>query len=90
MMGRNLDKRLEIMFPVNSVKLRKRLYNILKTYFTDNTKAYEMTSDGTYKRKSGKNKKIRAQEIFFNEAVTAAELNKCVKMKFVPLKKPEE
>ena len=49
-----------------------------------------MTSDGTYKRKSGKNKKIRAQEIFFNEAVTAAELNKCVKMKFVPLKKPEE
>lgn len=90
MMGRNLDKRLETLFPVNSVKLRKRLHNILKTYFMDNTKAYQMKSDGTYKRKSGKNKKIRAQEIFYKEAVSVAELSKCVKMKFIPLKKPKE
>jgi polyphosphate kinase len=90
LMGRNLDKRLETLFPVNSVKLRKRLHNILKTYFMDNTKTYQMKSDGTYKRKSGKNRKVRAQEIFYKEAVSASELSKSVKMKFIPLKKPKE
>ena len=89
MMGRNLDRRLETLFPINSLKLRKRLYNILKIYFSDNTKACEMNSEGTYKRKSNKNKKVRAQEIFYNEAVKAAELSKCEKMKFIPLTKPK-
>ena len=89
-MGRNLDKRLELFFPVNQANLRKRLRSILKTYFSDNTKAWQMSSDGSYKRKLDNSKKVRAQEVFYREAVSAAELNKHAKMKFIPLTKPQQ
>ena len=45
-MGRNLDKRLELLFPINQTKLTRRLKSILKTFFSDNTKAWKMASDG--------------------------------------------
>ena len=89
-MGRNLDKRLELLFPVTQSRLTKRLKTILKTFFSDNTKTWQMASDGSYKRKTDKDKKIRAQEIFYNEAVKNAELNKQTKMKFIPITKPQQ
>ena len=89
-MGRNLDKRLELFFPVNQAKLRRRLKNILKMFFSDDTKVWKMSPDGSYKRKSGNVKKIRAQEVFYKEAISAAELNKHTKMKFIPLTKPQQ
>lgn len=89
-MGRNLDKRLELLFPVTQVKFLKRLKTSLQTYFSDNTKAWQMTLDGSYKRKTNKDKKVRAQELFYNEAIKAAELNRQTKMKFIPITKPQQ
>ena len=60
------------------------------SYFSDNIKAWQMASDGSYKQKSDNNKKVRAQEIFYNEAVSAAELNRQTKMKFIPITKPQQ
>ena len=89
-MGRNLDKRLELLFPVTQSRTRRRLKSILKTFFSDDTKAWQMQADGSYRRKQGNNKKVRAQEVFFREAVRAAESNKHAKMKFIPLTKPQQ
>ncbi len=89
-MGRNLDKRLELLFPVTQAKLLKRLKTILEIFFSDNAKAWEMKSDGSYERKTDKNKKVRAQEIFYKEAVKTAELNRQTKMKFIPITKPQQ
>jgi len=49
-MGRNLDRRLELLFPVLDPVLRSRLIGIMETYFADNVKAWRLRSDGVYER----------------------------------------
>lgn len=49
MMQRNLDRRIEITFPVEDKKLKDEIINsILHIYLKDNVKARELHSDGTY------------------------------------------
>jgi polyphosphate kinase len=51
LMPRNFDRRVEIMFPVEDERLRKRLREeILGSYLSDNVKARELNPDGTYTR----------------------------------------
>jgi polyphosphate kinase len=51
LMPRNLDKRVEVLFPVESPPLVERLRNeILESYLADNVKARLMQSDGSYMR----------------------------------------
>ena len=47
-MRRNLLKRLEIMFPILDANLKKRLIDVLNTFFADNVKARRLLSDGAY------------------------------------------
>ncbi|MDE0006287.1 MAG: RNA degradosome polyphosphate kinase, partial [Rhodospirillaceae bacterium] len=49
-MDRNLYRRIEIMFPVLDGKLKQRLIRELKTNLDDNTQAWELRADGTYRR----------------------------------------
>jgi polyphosphate kinase len=52
LMPRNLDRRVEILFPVEDPALVERLRNeILNTYLGDNVKARIMQPDGTYERR---------------------------------------
>ncbi len=56
LMRRNLDRRVEVLAPVNDPALIARLRGeILQTYLDDNVKARLMKSDGTYAR-------VRAEE----------------------------
>jgi polyphosphate kinase len=48
LMGRNLDKRFEILFPVLEVRLKARLTAILETYFSDTAQSWRLGSDGVY------------------------------------------
>jgi len=49
MMGRNLDRRVEVLFPVESRKLIARLRDeILATYLADTSNGRRMLPDGTY------------------------------------------
>ena len=49
---RNLDRRIEVVFPVRSPSLVRRLKDeILDTYLADNANAREMRADGSYERK---------------------------------------
>jgi len=51
LMRRNLDRRVEVLAPVNDPALIARLRGeILQTYLDDNVKARVMRSDGTYTR----------------------------------------
>jgi polyphosphate kinase len=49
LMGRNLDRRVELLFPVESRRLITRLHDeILGTYLADTHNARRMLSDGSY------------------------------------------
>ena len=49
-MPRNLDKRVEIMFPVLDAALRNRVIASLEEELKDNRKAWEMKKSGQYRR----------------------------------------
>ncbi len=50
-MPRNFYRRVEIMFPVESPAIKKRIMNeIIPFYLIDNVKSRELRPDGTYKR----------------------------------------
>ncbi|MCR4831633.1 MAG: RNA degradosome polyphosphate kinase [Pseudobutyrivibrio sp.] len=69
-MPRNLDRRVEIIFPVEDDNLKIKVKHILDVQLADNIKAYEMTEDGTYARirpLRGK-KAVGAQETFCKES----------------------
>ena len=53
LMPRNLNRRVELLFPVLDPELLRRIRDeILGTYLADNVKARRMAADGTYKRVS--------------------------------------
>jgi len=52
-MDRNFFRRIEVCFPVLDKKLKKRVLDEgLKVYLEDNVQAWEMDSDGHYRRKA--------------------------------------
>ena len=52
-MPRNLNRRVEIVFPVEDPKLVRRIKDdILEVYLSDNVNAYRMQPDGSYRRAS--------------------------------------
>lgn len=72
-MPRNLDRRVEILFPVEDERLKKRLIHILAVQMEDNVKAQYLQPDGTYERRNRRGKPpVCAQEVFCKEAVQAA------------------
>lgn len=68
-MPRNLDRRVEILFPVEHESLKMRLIRILDVLLEDNVKAQVMQPDGTYERIDRRGKiRLSAQEYFVSEA----------------------
>jgi polyphosphate kinase len=49
-MTRNLDKRIELMFPVEDKECRSKVLYALRAAFKDNVKARRLDADGTYHR----------------------------------------
>lgn len=68
-MPRNLDRRVELMFPVLQETIRDEMREILELYFTDNTHAHELSSNGTWKRlkPSKDEKRVRVQEFLYRK-----------------------
>jgi polyphosphate kinase len=91
-MTRNLDKRLEILFPVTARRPRARIINALKTYLADNVKAHRLGPDGEYRRvrpASGE-PSVRAQEALYQEAIDSASVRDKAPTRFRPMTRPEE
>ena len=69
-MSRNLDKRVELMIPVEDPDCKSRVLDSLRTCFSDNVCAFKLNSDGEYQEVTRKRKKglKRSQEILYQEA----------------------
>lgn len=50
-MSRNLDRRVELMFPVLQESIRAAIRDVLNLYFSDNMKSHYLQSDGTWMRR---------------------------------------
>ncbi|HEY9159704.1 MAG TPA: polyphosphate kinase 1 [Desulfomonilia bacterium] len=51
MMPRNLDRRIEVLFPILDEKIKNTILNkILKVHLNDNVKSWLLMSDGSYSR----------------------------------------
>jgi polyphosphate kinase len=89
-MKRNLDKRIELLFPVNDPSHKKRCKEILETCFADNTQSWRLQPDGTYIPNSPSGNKVRAQKIFYEKAVAAQLSNKQRPKRFRPVKQQKK
>jgi polyphosphate kinase len=88
-MTRNLDGRLEVLFPVLEPRLRQRLMGWMEVWFRDNVKAYRLRPDGAYRRVAGSSSPLRAQEALYQQAVQAAQNRAAGPARFRPLTSPE-
>lgn len=71
-MPRNLDRRVEIVFPVLEEELKEKALHILKTELMDNVKARIMQPDGHYEKPDRRGREaVNSQEQFCREAVAA-------------------
>jgi polyphosphate kinase len=70
-MPRNLDKRIELLVPIDDPAALQRCINVLDTCFTDNCNSWKLQSDGTWiRQKPGKKKEVRSQEVLYKLAQT--------------------
>jgi len=64
-MERNFFRRVEVAFPVQSSRYKSRILGDLETYLADNTQAWILRTDGTYKKaESGTEPQLTAQQEF--------------------------
>ncbi len=90
-MPRNLDRRVEILFPVEDGELKERLLHILDVQLADNVKAQYLRPDGSYGKRDRRGRApVNSQEVFCEEAVRAAKAEETMKdpmraRVFVPL-----
>ena len=71
LMPRNLDRRVEAAVPIRAPELRARLDQVLEINLSDDTLAWELGSDGEWRRASkgaGVDTQIRLQEIALRRA----------------------
>ena len=91
-MGRNLDRRVELLVPVEQDHAKGRLIRMLNAYFDDNTNASILRDDGTYRTIEEKKKKrsFRSQEALYKEAhqIYQAHSDRRTTV-FEPIRKPE-
>ena len=90
-MPRNLDKRVEITFPVEDADLKKRVIEIINIQLADTLKAHIMQPDGSYAKQDLRGRdKLEAQAFFCKQAMNAVkEEKKSVSRVFVPRTKSE-
>ncbi|NOY75754.1 MAG: hypothetical protein GXP32_08170, partial [Kiritimatiellaeota bacterium] len=61
-MPRNLDRRIEILFPVDDDITKKRLADTLRMQLADTAKSHKLSAEGVYERPPVKSRVLRSQE----------------------------
>ena len=68
-MPRNLEKRVEILFPIEQENLKREVIHILDVEFQDNVKAHLLQPDDTYVKADRRGKaSVSSQDYFVEEA----------------------
>jgi polyphosphate kinase len=75
-MSRNLERRIELMFPVLQEDLKRRVVDTLSMYFLDNDRARELGPDGVWRRIEPKpgEERFRIQERIHRGIAERAEI----------------
>ena len=93
-MPRNLDRRVEIVFPVEDEAIKKELVHVLTLEFKDNVKAHLLKNDGTYEKQDKRGKTlVNSQMEFCREATERAQKKQIKKEKsrvFIPAEPAED
>lgn len=96
-MPRNLNRRVEVMMPVDDEDIKQRMIGILNAIFRDNHNARRLGPDGVFEtvRPEGNEQRFSSQRFFreeTNREYQEKEKNRAVERKkiFQPLMNPEE
>lgn len=92
-MPRNLDKRVEIIFPVEDESLKTEVMHILDIQLRDNVKAHILQPDGSYKKEDRRGKdSLNSQDYFCKEAKERARVPKenIETRVFIPAEHPQD
>ncbi len=86
-MPRNLDRRVELMFPILQEPLQQKVIEALETQFADNQKARVLKPDGSYDRVSaGRTEPIRSQEHLYAQMLQEQNrIRSIAPVRFVPI-----
>lgn len=90
-MMRNLDRRVELLFPIEDDEIKKEVKRILDTILKDTHKARVLNPDGSYKKLDKRRKKfIDSQQVLYDFAIEQIEKGKFErqewqKVKFRPI-----
>ena len=69
-MPRNLERRVEILFPVLDQDLQQKVWHVLEYQLNDTAKAPELKAGGVYEKVDSKGKEVfNAQEEFCKEHI---------------------
>ncbi len=88
-MPRNLDKRVEILFPIENDQLRDEVIDILTMQLADTVKAHILQPDGSYEKIDKRGKLVfNSQDYFCDKAIKEATVEKSeqISRTFEPLK----
>ena len=84
-MPRNLERRVEIMFPVEDPRLKEKVMHILEVQLRDTVKAHLLQPDGSYEKVDRRGKEtFNSQEAFCMEAIEAAKAQEEPRQGFYP------
>ena len=63
LMQRNLDKRVEVLFPIKDKNLEGQMIDVLERCLADDTFAWDLRPDGRYERRRGGTRSVHAELI---------------------------
>jgi polyphosphate kinase len=86
-MPRNLDRRVELMFPLQQADLKERVIQIMRAQMSDNQKARLLKQDGTYERvAAGRSEPFRVQERLYLQGIEEQDrIRSLTPVRFVPI-----
>ncbi|HTY62241.1 MAG TPA: polyphosphate kinase 1 [Acidobacteriota bacterium] len=86
-MPRNMDRRVELMFPIQQQDLKEQVVGVLRAQFGDNQKARVLKPDGTYERiAAGHAEPLRAQEYLYQKNIEEQErIRSLTPVRFTPI-----
>ncbi|MCX5970086.1 MAG: polyphosphate kinase 1 [Coprothermobacterota bacterium] len=91
-MPRNLDRRIELLIPIRDLSAQTRLIEILRGFFQDTVKSWQLLPTGQYERvRPGRKRKVlRVQELLYHQAVEASEQSRQAdRNQFQPYRSPQ-
>jgi polyphosphate kinase len=87
-MPRNLERRIELMFPIESKRHKKELIELLRLYFKDNVRAWRLLETGIYEKiaPAAGEKRFRVQEVLCRRAAEKQTAEKTAPKELKPQK----